>query len=510
MDEQNSSGWLDFSSPQTLEAWVLGIVSSGAATGLIKYVDSPFFNEARNRLKKRTGLDIQWIVAAYGAFAAGRRYLPWVVEKFRYQACSSVTISKGVDAAKYNAILAFVANQTATGQTAAPPMPRFKWHGEHSEVLRPGSEGAAAYGSSRWDGQPRFLWHNGRYFSVETYGDGPIDEEWSESNDSSVSQWVVVSCFGQSDKPVRDFIAHCEKMSDVKGKQLQILNLDNRYLSYTTDWVPTRGLDTIDLPREELNSLRQQAEDFFDERTRSFYKSAGQPHRLGVLLYGPPGTGKTSLATAVASHLDVPLVLVKLGSIPGDEALEQAFNNIPKNSVVLLEDIDSAGISCESRPIERAGKVGAKRAKKPARANDGNGNAEIGGKSPEEASPPPVTLSGLLNVIDGAGAGQGRLLMMTTNAPKSLDKALYRPGRVDRIILMGYCTKETAEMAFKRVFGNDPRRTHTLEAIERYAAAFRAQFPRNTNLVPAGLTQYLITYRGNPHGAIRDFPNFLR
>ncbi|KAF2746806.1 hypothetical protein M011DRAFT_458846 [Sporormia fimetaria CBS 119925] len=126
-----------------------------------------------------------------------------------------------------------------------------------------------------------------------------------------------------------------------------------------------------------------------------------------------------------------------------------------------------------------------------------------------EAIEKKVTLSGLLNVIDGAGAKEGRLLVMTTNAPKSLDKALYRRGRIDKIVHMEYCTKETSEMTFKRVFGNDPCRTHSMQTIDSLASAFKAQFPKKTNLEPAGLANYLMMHRGNPQKAVEDFPGFL-
>src|SRR4051794_31141594 len=69
--------------------------------------------------------------------------------------------------------------------------------------------------------------------------------------------------------------------------------------------------------------------------------------------------------------------------------------------------------------------------------------------------PKKVTLSGLLNVIDGTTAAEGRLLIMTTNHLEQLDKALLRKGRVDRQFEIGYATKITAELMFNRIFGQD-------------------------------------------------------
>jgi chaperone BCS1 len=68
---------------------------------------------------------------------------------------------------------------------------------------------------------------------------------------------------------------------------------------------------------------------------------------MGIMLYRPPGTGKTSLATALASHMDVPLALIKLGGM-SDFELESAFAKVPEGSIVLMEDIDCSG-ACISR-----------------------------------------------------------------------------------------------------------------------------------------------------------------
>jgi ATP-dependent 26S proteasome regulatory subunit len=83
-----------------------------------------------------------------------------------------------------------------------------------------------------------------------------------------------------------------------------------------------------------------------------------------------------------------------------------------------------------------------------------------------------VTLSGLLNVIDGADAAEGRLLIMTTNYPGKLDKALIHPGQCDRKYHLRYASKITSRMTFMRIFGLDTASKFSLGCIDRLADAF--------------------------------------
>jgi hypothetical protein len=114
----------------------------------------------------------------------------------------------------------------------------------------------------------------------------------------------------------------------------------------------------------------------------------------------------------------------------------------------------------------------------------------------------------LLNAIDGVGSAEGQLLIMTTNAPDLLDKALYRPGRIDRKIFMDFSNKITAECTFKRLYGTDPRNKFKKEVIEKWAKMFAAQVPSKT-FTPAELANYIIEHRGKPQKAIEEFKGFL-
>lgn len=99
-----------------------------------------------------------------------------------------------------------------------------------------------------------------------------------------------------------------------------------------------------------------------------------------------------------------------------------------------------------------------------------------------EPTPPRIkhtTLSGLLNIIGGAASVEGRLLILTTNHADQLDEALVRPGRCDSKFRIGFATKITAEQTFKRIFNADACKRHQEAAIDRFAQAFKEQFPVN-------------------------------
>jgi chaperone BCS1 len=145
----------------------------------------------------------------------------------------------------------------------------------------------------------------------------------------------------------------------------------------------------------------------------------GIPYRRGYLFSGPPGTGKTSLTAALAGVFGLDIyVLTLLDPYLNEEQLVRLFSSVPSRCIVLLEDIDAAGL----------------------KRNDELKRKKLQGEeipeekvSPGQRKPPSIniSLSGLLNAIDGVASSEGRILVMTTNKPKELDAALIRPGRVD-------------------------------------------------------------------------------
>ena len=121
-----------------------------------------------------------------------------------------------------------------------------------------------------------------------------------------------------------------------------------------------------------------------------------------------------------------------------DRSLAAAINDVPPNSVILFEDIDCA-------------KGGNARDKQedPVRAQ-----SVPGSKEKDAADLLGVTLSGLLNVLDGFRAPENVFFVMTSNKIEELDPALLRPGRIDFRLYLGRATDRQKVELYLRFFPN--------------------------------------------------------
>ena len=164
---------------------------------------------------------------------------------------------------------------------------------------------------------------------------------------------------------------------------------------------PARPLDTVVLADGLRETIVSDLEHFLSLEAE--YATLGIPWHRGYLLYGPPGTGKTSMAASLAHHLKMDVHYIGIPSIKDDETLATMFNAVDEKSILLLEDID----------VAHATKV-------------------------RDDEKPGVTLSGLLNALDGFITPHGLVTIMTTNNRDVLDEALVRPGRVDLELELSY------------------------------------------------------------------------
>src|SRR5437762_13153279 len=119
-------------------------------------------------------------------------------------------------------------------------------------------------------------------------------------------------------------------------------------------------------------------------RRASVTENSRSYHR-GYLLYGPPGTGKTSLVSALGAKFGMSIYAVNLTEL-NDRTLKVAISSVPANSVVLFEDIDCM-------------KAGNRRPETAEWAE--RGIQAPGNEKSDRADRLGVTLSGLLNVVDG-------------------------------------------------------------------------------------------------------------
>lgn len=158
-----------------------------------------------------------------------------------------------------------------------------------------------------------------------------------------------------------------------------------------------QGLDTVALCPENETLIRQDLSSF--TRNKAFYKRVGFPYKRGIGLFGPPGTGKTSLVFAMASELKRDLYFMNLSYIDSDSELFSAFSNVPANSIVVFEDVDTMSNALLPR---------------------GEAVVEVENK---------FNLGTFLSILDGHTLEEGIIFIMTTNHPERLDPAIIRPGK---------------------------------------------------------------------------------
>ncbi len=163
--------------------------------------------------------------------------------------------------------------------------------------------------------------------------------------------------------------------------------------------------------QEEAKESLQEVVDFLHNPGK--YSEIGAKLPKGALLVGPPGTGKTLLAKAVAGEAHVPFFslagsdFVELYVGVGASRVRDLFKEAQKNApcIIFIDEIDAIGRSRDSKY--------------------GGGNEER-----------EQTLNQLLSEMDGFDSSKGILILAATNRPEILDKALLRPGRFDRRIIV--------------------------------------------------------------------------
>jgi ATP-dependent 26S proteasome regulatory subunit len=165
----------------------------------------------------------------------------------------------------------------------------------------------------------------------------------------------------------------------------------------------------------------------FNKR-KDIYKKLCIPFKFNCILYGPPGSGKTSTIKAIASYLGKDIFYLDISKVRCNEDLTEIFKKIYTNKsfngIVVMEDIDC----CASDVVLSR--------------DDGTNNSNDG-----------LTLSHLLNVLDGSLTRDDSVVLMTTNHFDKLDSALVRAGRMDLAIKLDYCDAYQFTTIYRHILG---------------------------------------------------------
>ncbi|WWC89949.1 uncharacterized protein L201_004878 [Kwoniella dendrophila CBS 6074] len=213
---------------------------------------------------------------------------------------------------------------------------------------------------------------------------------------------------------------------------------------------PARPWSSVILPNNLKNDLLRDIEKFLSEKEIRWYAARGIPHRRGYLFHGAPGSGKTTLVTAIASKLALDIYVINPAQRGMDDAkLAKLFRVCPAKSVILIEDIDcifprGRGQNTTALEFEDELIKGHHDDADQIDCQVQSPNASIVGGGKHDLAPSTVTMSGLLNAIDGVSSQEGCILVATTNHSERLDPALSRAGRFDIEIEFTFATPSQA------------------------------------------------------------------
>ncbi len=281
---------------------------------------------------------------------------------------------------------------------------------------------------------------------------------------------------------------------------------------------------------DEIDVIRQRVQFFM--KNRKWYDEKGVPYTLGLLLSGDPGTGKTSCIKCLANETNRHIVNINLNNDITKTQLENLFfneslvilnpytgqnekYNIPLDKrIYVLEDVDCQGDAALDR--DRATNVYNQfmQSEPEPKSFLGSGGSNIGfgsllGPGAQLSNQLPaqqdigtdksdkMDMSFLLNLLDGVLETPGRILIMTSNYPDTLDRALIRPGRIDIISKFRKCRNKTV-VDMMEFFYNIQ-----LSALQKKNIY---QLPEET-LTPAELSKIMYEHFGQPDSAIEYLAN---
>lgn len=204
------------------------------------------------------------------------------------------------------------------------------------------------------------------------------------------------------------------------------------------DWykikdVLPKPLSGIIIDKTEKENLRNDISNFLSNK--AWYQERGIPHKRGFMFEGSPGNGKSSLAMAIGREFNKDIFTLILNSIESDNSLIRLFSNLSNNSILLVEDVDSAF-------KKRIAKKGVK-----------------------------ISFQAFSNCLDGVLYTDDIIVIMTTNNIGDIDSALLRAGRIDMKLKLNNPTQQIAMEYINHFFDKNSNGLSLNYETNRYSMA---------------------------------------
>ncbi|KAI0255951.1 P-loop containing nucleoside triphosphate hydrolase protein [Lactifluus subvellereus] len=302
------------------------------------------------------------------------------------------------------------------------------------------------------------MWYKGRYITISR-----IKEESRWFTDKST---LIITIFSRDRSILDSLILEArKKWMSARSDKIDVFASEG----YGSEWShvasrPKRPLNSIVLDDGIKELLLEDARDFMS--SKQWYADRGIPFRRGYLLYGAPGSGKTSIIHSLAGELGLDIYIISLSKNGLDDStLNSLIASLPEQCIAIMEDIDAAfthgltrdttGTDLEDPRRRDRSRLDPDDPQAEGDPRDDKGQGQARGQNPSGpsgAKESRITLSGLLNALDGISAQEGRLLFATTNRYHTLDPALTRPGRMDLHIEFRLASQYQAKELYKRFY----------------------------------------------------------
>jgi hypothetical protein len=216
-----------------------------------------------------------------------------------------------------------------------------------------------------------------------------------------------------------------------------------------------KSFDTLYLRNDDYEKLKKVLYNYLHQN--ELYDELGLPNKLNVFLSGLPGTGKTTIIQVIASYLQKNIYYCNISDDMTNDDIQMIFDNIIKKTagggIIVSEDVDAMTNIVHRRMKDSLSTISLSTADSTSLSS--NDSSELSIFETQQTKDKSLTLSYLLNLLQGSLTQDGTIFIATTNHKEIIDPAFYRDGRFDVKIDMKLCDKYQINCIYKKFMKRD-------------------------------------------------------